>query len=193
MTDKLEKTDKKLKRSQAEIDRDFKIMQAVNKTNPTEAEKQAYRELIKEKPQWLANTIGLIDTTRDYILSQHCSFLMAEVLKARLTEMRDNLGWQTTSEVEKLLIEQICINWLRVNLLEKTHAQKTTESHATESGLYWDKRLHSAQRRYLRACESLAKVRKLLAEANLREQQARNKREQSASLANKILPVSTKT
>jgi hypothetical protein len=193
MTDKLEKTDKKLKRSQAEIDRDFKIMQAVNKTNPSEAEKKAYRELIKEQPEWMASTTGLIDTTRDYILNQNCSFLMAEVLKARLTEMRDNLGWQTSSEVEKLLIEQICINWLRVNLLEKTHAQKTMESHTTESGLYWDKRLNSAQSRYLRACESLAKVRKLLAEANLREQQARNKRAQSAALANKILQDSTKT
>lgn len=39
----------------------------------------------------------------------------------------------------------------------------------------------------MRDVESLAKVRKLLAEAELKEQQARNKRNGSAAIANRLL------
>ena len=44
---------------------------------------------------------------------------------------------------------------------DSRYAQKTTESHPTEAGLYWDRRLNSAQQRYLRAVETLARVRRL--------------------------------
>jgi hypothetical protein len=79
------------------------------------------------------------------------------------------------------------LNWLRLNFLEDIHYTKTKESHSLEHGIYWEKRLTSAQRRHLRACESLAKVRKLLAEAELREQQARAKRSQSKLIADQVL------
>ncbi|MET0752669.1 MAG: hypothetical protein ABWZ66_04825 [Pyrinomonadaceae bacterium] len=121
------------------------------------------------------------------ILNQQCSFLMTETTKREIKKMRDGLGYEDASELEKILIEQICANYLRVNLLEAGHAQKTVETHTTEAGLYWDKRLSSAQGRYLRACETLAKVRRLLAEANLRDEQARLKRNQSALMVKEML------
>ncbi|MGI8470064.1 MAG: hypothetical protein ACR2N3_16615 [Pyrinomonadaceae bacterium] len=37
------------------------------------------------------------------------------------------------------------------------------ESHALAIGIYYDKRLHLAQKRYLRAIETLAKVRWMIA------------------------------
>jgi hypothetical protein len=49
------------------------------------------------------------------------------------------------------------------------HTSKTYESHNTETGLYWDRRLTNAQRRFTRAVESLAKVRTLSAAARLIE------------------------
>lgn len=62
----------------------------------------------------------------------------------------------------------------------------------SESGLYLEKRLIGAQRRLLKAVETLAKVQKHLAEASLREEQARNNRGKSAVLANKLLKDLTK-
>jgi hypothetical protein len=49
------------------------------------------------------------------------------------------------------------------------HTSKTYESHNTETGLYWDRRLTNAQRRFTRAVESLAKVRALTAAARMAE------------------------
>jgi hypothetical protein len=115
------------------------------------------------------------------------SYLVRESYRQKLAAMRDSLGWNDSTEIEKILIEQGCLNWLRHNFLESVHFEKTQASHSTETGLYWDKILTSAQKRYLRTYESLAKVRKLLAEAELREAQARNKRTQNILIFQRIL------
>lgn len=120
------------------------------------------------------------------------SALLKEIYRRQIEEKRESLGYQAASPIERILIDQVVICWFRLTNLEMTHAAKTYENHRSETGLYWDKRLNSAQRRFTRACESLAKVNKLLAEAELKEQQARNKRSQSTLIAQKILEKATK-
>jgi hypothetical protein len=41
----------------------------------------------------------------------------------------------------------------------------TSGSHSLTHGIYWDKRLSKAQKRHLKAIESLVKVRKMAAQA----------------------------
>ena len=127
--------------------------------------------------------------SNDTIIEMQCvkNHLVIEATKRKVAEMRDQLGWANSSQLEKIIIEQICMNWLRLNHLELVHEQKTRESHTFPAGEHWDKLLTQAQKRYLRTCESLAKVRKLLAEAELKEQQAQDIRSKSAFLANKLL------
>jgi len=52
--------------------------------------------------------------------------------------MRDELGWEDASELEKLLIRQVCLTWLKLYNLERIHHTKTTQSHNSETGIYWD-------------------------------------------------------
>lgn len=165
------------------------LLKATNIKNPSEEDKQRLCEHLAENPQVWEHIADLSGKVRDSILSSLASesFLVQESYRHKLTAMRDGLGWQTASEVEKILIEQICLNWLRLNFVEIVHREKTAAGVTIDWGIYWDKVLDSAQKRYLRACESLAKVKKLLAEANLREQQAATKRKQSTILANKLL------
>ncbi len=146
----------------------------------------AFHELFKQQPEIWQATTDLAAKLEEKIFNEICStsYGAKEAFRKKLTAMRDNLDWANSSEMEKILIEQICLNWLRLNLLEDIHYSKTTGSHSSEHGTYWDKRLSSAQRRYLRAVESLAKVRKLLVEAELKQQQAQNKRSESAAVAN---------
>lgn len=77
--------------------------------------------------------------------------------------MRQEYGYQDAPPLERMVIEQIVICWLRLNDLEIVCASKHYESHTTESGLYWDRRLSTAQRRFTRAVESLEKIRTLAA------------------------------
>ena len=78
-----------------------------------------------------------------------------------MQELRNELGYLESFSLEKILIEQILVCWVNLYVLEINSATKLYESHSTETGLYWDKRLTGAQRRFRRASESLARVRKL--------------------------------
>jgi len=73
-----------------------------------------------------------------------------EATKRKVAEMRDQLGWKDSSRLEKIIIEQVCMNWLRLNYLELVHEQKNRESHTLAVGEHWDKLLTQAQKRYLR-------------------------------------------
>ena len=75
--------------------------------------------------------------------------------------MRSQLNSEEASSLERLLIEQILVCYVNLYVLEINSAGKLCESHSTEAGLYWDRRLTGAQRRFRRACETLARIRKL--------------------------------
>ena len=179
-------SDKLTKKAKIEIDREWEILQKVNVTNPSKADKDAYYKLKKEKPDIFNGITTLLQSNRDFILNRRCSFLVVEKVKDELRRMRDNLGWETASELEKLLIEQVCVNYVRTALLEKDHEIKTTESHTHDAGLYWEKRLDTAHKRYMRTLETLAKVRKLTAEADLKAAKARNKQRPANELMDSL-------
>jgi hypothetical protein len=179
---------------EADLDEAFEIMKATNNETPKDEDKRALQRLFDEFPELWQVVTDLTKTVENNILKSEVfkSFLTQEAYRRKLSAMRDNLGWQNSSELEKILIEQICLNWLRLNLMENLHHTKTTESHTVETGIYWDKRLIAAQKRYLRACESLAKVRKLLAEAALKGQEAENKRIKGAAIVRNVIKEADK-
>jgi len=172
--------------------KNYDLFTATNKPNPKDEDKEALRKYFAESPEICLEIADLSNRVQNQLLETLAdSFLVRESYKVKLAAMRDNLGWNGSSEIEKILIKQVCLNWLRLNYIESVHLSKKTESHSHDSGIYWEKRLSSAQKRYLRACESLAKVRKLLAKAELREQQAQNKRSKSTMIAQQILKNAT--
>jgi hypothetical protein len=72
-----------------------------------------------------------------------------------------DLGYAESSSLERLLIQQITLCWLNLNLTEYRLTNVMKQSISFACGLYWEKRLTAAQRRFTRACETLARVRKL--------------------------------
>jgi hypothetical protein len=156
----------------------YALVRRTNKENPKDADVLALRAQLREHSHVWRDVADLAKYAENQILSANA--LRRECVRLRLEEMRDELGWSDSSELEKILIEQVCLNWLRLNLLEMLHNSKTTESHTTEAGLYWDKRLTQAQRRYLRAIESLAKTRKLLAQAERADEQSKAARRKAS-------------
>ena len=62
-----------------------------------------------------------------------------------------------------MLIDKIVMRWFRLQVMENDHKSATYAEHTFRKGLYYDKRLHLSQARYLKAIETLAKVRKMIA------------------------------
>ena len=89
------------------------------------------------------------------------SAYVQECVLRRVEEMRAQLGYCEAPPLERLLIDQVLVCYLNLYVLEINTAGKLCESHTTEAGLYWDRRLTGAQRRFTRACETLTRIRKL--------------------------------
>jgi hypothetical protein len=144
------------------------LLTKANKEHPRASDVKALKELLdgnKELKLWTA-VMGMgelaenqaLDTITDDRNSGHGS---RECWKQRLQSMRADMGHDTSSPLERLLIQQVTLCWLNLSLLEYRHVNIMKQSITLTLGAYWDQRLTMAQRRFTRACESLARVRRL--------------------------------
>ncbi len=82
---------------------------------------------------------------------------MRECCRQRLKAMRADLGHAEASQLERLIIQQVTLCWLNLNLTEYRHTNVMKQSISLACGIYWEKRLTAAQRRFSRSCETLAR------------------------------------
>ncbi|HET8670083.1 MAG TPA: hypothetical protein VFM05_05485 [Candidatus Saccharimonadales bacterium] len=84
-----------------------------------------------------------------------------ECWRLRLASLRNELGYAGAPILEQLLIQDAALSWLKLSILELQYLHAMKQSITLTHGIYWEKRLSAAQRRFTRACETLARVRKL--------------------------------
>lgn len=89
-------------------------------------------------------------------------FVLGESLKVGMKQLATEQGYDTASPLEKLLIDHFILTWLRLYWIENlfNQAQKF-RAISNEQIEHWEKRLSTSQRRFLRAAEALARVRRL--------------------------------
>jgi len=148
------------------------IVDRTNKENPDPADVAKLKEMLATSPKlWRVagdySAHALYQITSDI---EGTAFVI-ESVRAGVDKLKEELGYKSVPPLERLLINQIALCWLRLNMLERTHWMKTYGSHTEEDGLYWDRRLSNAQRRFTRACESLMRARKLTLAAELHKAQ----------------------
>jgi hypothetical protein len=88
--------------------------------------------------------------------------LGAAALERYAGELRRELGCAHANPLERLLIEDVVLCWLEMNAIRGVYIQVTTygTSHRMDVGAYDDRRLSAAHKRYSRAVETLARVRR---------------------------------
>jgi hypothetical protein len=76
--------------------------------------------------------------------------------------VREELGYCEAPPFERALIDHAALCWLRLQIVEQWYSERALQgTHSIEVGWYFEKRLAATQKRYLRAIETLAKVRRL--------------------------------
>jgi hypothetical protein len=148
------------------VDRYKKLSELVKNTHkdkPKPEDLAELRRFFDEDPELWQATGNMATRTLDHLLRTYYSqsAYVRECVSRRLKELREQLGYEESSPLERILVEQILVCWVNLYVLEINSATKLCESHSPETGLYWDRRLTGAQRRFRRASESLARVRKL--------------------------------
>lgn len=76
-------------------------------------------------------------------------------------EMRDKLGYTTASPLEGMMIEHIVLCWLRLAVAELQFSAVISHGGTLDQIEHHQRRVGAAQKRFTRASESLARVRKL--------------------------------
>jgi len=85
--------------------------------------------------------------------------VIRESTARKFAEMRAELLGPTPTVLECLLVERIIATWYHLHQLEYMHASQ--ESMSLAVGLYYQKCISAAQKRYLAAVKGLSEVRKL--------------------------------
>jgi len=114
-------------------------------------------------PYVWAELVDVGRTTRNSIIKQLASgVLTREGIQRQAMTMRDGMGYDTSPTLERGLIEHVVACWLRLHQVEHAYSGVMGQpSVALTHAAWWERRLSAAQGRYLRACESLARVRRL--------------------------------
>jgi len=74
---------------------------------------------------------------------------------------RESLGYDTAPPLERMLIEYACVCGLRLAVMEVRYSLIVSAQNTLVQVEHTERRLTEAQNRFNRACESLARVRKL--------------------------------
>ncbi len=134
------------------------------------------RKALRDQPELWQSVGDMALQVQSRMIDKMVSQAVAELaIEHGLEEIRDSLGRKDATMLENLLIDQIVICWLNVYGVQHQYTQNMAGSLTLSQGDYWERRLTSAQARYLRAIETLARVRRLMkvvpVQVNLAEQQ----------------------
>lgn len=140
------------------------VLDATDKEKPKPAELAQLRQFLTDRPELAAYTGDLAAQAMVQVLGNAYPARSGTriCVETFLMQMRDELGYEQAAAVERSLIEHVCLCWLRLHVTELRYEQNMQDSLTLSQGEYWEKKLSANQRRYLRAVETLAKVRKLM-------------------------------
>jgi hypothetical protein len=140
------------------------LFSKTNNSKAKEADVDALRKIMRDNPEReLWKRIGGVMAVAETFLLQTgpLSPGIHEILRERQQVLRKELGYDEASEMEQLLISHAALCWLRLGLTEIRYTSIMNQSITLTLGMYWEKRLTVAQRRFERACETLERVRLL--------------------------------
>jgi hypothetical protein len=146
----------------AQASRAQEARKALQSGNPTAANRQLVREVLDEDPKLFE---GMCDTGRmvekQIIRCMRTAAMEKMLLELGAEDLRRDLGWQGASGLERMLIQAVVNAYLVSNVAQLQYQARLSEPMALQIASYWDKRLSAANKRFLAAANTLAKVRRL--------------------------------
>ena len=140
----------------------YEVLKRTNADKPDAKDMKELRRWLKEHPELASAAFDFGQVVRAQILQECLNQKGTRLcLETDIEQKQKALGWGTCSMLEKLLIEDVLNSWLRLRWLEYRYQRVTSGAYYMPEAEHWEKRLSAAQRRYLRAVETLARVRKM--------------------------------
>jgi len=88
--------------------------------------------------------------------------ILVLAMQKNTDEIRNEMGYGKAPIMEQMLIDNLVISWLEVQYCNYQLMVRMGRDEKIVLLEFWERRLSMSQRRYLSACEKLAKVRRLM-------------------------------
>jgi hypothetical protein len=138
-----------------------KLAEVMGKAKPPAKDLEALKQGFDASPDlWQAASLASNAALR-VIESENATPAVRVVMRANYKGQKRALGYAQATPLEQGLIEHVALCWIRLQNVEHSYSGIMGQEHTLTLGDYWERRLSAAQRRYLRACETLARVRRL--------------------------------
>lgn len=140
------------------------ILTRADKAGAKPADLAAMRALLARSDVDLWRLSGdLARNARDAMLKTFSgSETFRESSRIAMDKLAADLAGQDAPPIERLLADQAALCWGQYHLTQWRYESVTAGSISLTQADYWERRLSTAQRRYLRSLEALARVRRLL-------------------------------
>jgi hypothetical protein len=138
------------------------IDRAYRAKKPTKEDIRAIHKFLQEYPEFCQIVFNTAQATRKRIVQDWVVDEIAQAaIEGQIDYMRKEMGYPAAPIMEQMLIDSIVTAWLRLQYVDYAVAAKMGREFNMRQMEYWHKYLAAAQRNYLAACESLAKIRKM--------------------------------
>jgi hypothetical protein len=145
--------------------KDFlELVQRTYKEKPDKEDLSELKRRLDENPALWRAVFDLVEVLQRNFIERLTMQKPARIaIEANILEIKQNMGYSYSSMLEKLLIENIIETWLRFQWTGYQLSAFMGKDNVRFLELeFWEKRLSLSQNRYLKACETLAKVRRLM-------------------------------
>ncbi len=130
------------------------VLAKTNKENPRPADLKALTQMLhgnKSAELWRAVASAGQMAELTVIDNATSAEGIRECWKQRLQSLKKELGSAEAPMLEQLLIQHTALCWLRLGLTEITYSTTMKQSITLTLGIYWEKRLSAAQKRFTRS------------------------------------------
>jgi hypothetical protein len=140
----------------------LELVKGIDRDNPSPADIRALRRMLRDHSD-LWREHGDLAQIAAATLIQRLEALphVAESLIHGWPAMKDELGYSDAPPLERHLIEEVVLCSMHKNLVAAEYSAAMGISTSQSSVNHWERRLTAVQSRFVRAIESLARVRKL--------------------------------
>jgi len=136
---------------------------AIDASTPNHAQLEEFQNLIQKYPAFLwEDTANLTNRIiKDYLEDSGHDMTLRTLLSESIKSIKTQLNYETSTIIEKMVIDSITISWLQLQHMEAIFTKSLhSQAFDQKEEKFWDQLLTSAQKRYHRAIDSLVKLRK---------------------------------
>jgi len=138
------------------------LVKKIDVPQPAPTDLEAFRALLTRLPEAWRVVGDLASQVRlGLVLELNRPASSRESIEHGMRALGQALGYNEGPALERLLIDQVVLCWLRMYLMEGWYSQRQEQGGPLAVMEHAEKVLSATQRRYLRAIETLARVRKL--------------------------------